>query len=251
MIRLENIHIGYEHKPLAIQQTEICLKPGRFIALLGANGCGKSTLLRAITTGAHLLSGDSFYHETPIHKLGNQQRATIIAVVLTSRELNGLLTVQELFALSRAPHTAYMGTLNPIDLEIIEETSTIFNCNNLLDKRLNQLSDGQLQRVLVARALVQDTPYIFMDEPSSHLDINYKASLLATLKSYCNKKQKCIVFASHELEIATELSDDILSIHHGTIALETAKEFLENKKLSSMFPSEHVSFIGGKAVYKF
>jgi len=251
MIRLEQLHIGYEQQALATQVQDITLKPSRFIALLGTNGSGKSTLLRAIATGAHILHGNIFMDGTRLTQLSDQQRAQSLAVVLTNRELNPLLTVLELLEISRAPYTTFIGKLAAADKEIIAVTMELFDCRTLAHKRLNTLSDGQLQRVLVARALVQDTPYIFMDEPSSHLDINHKASLLATLRAYCHEQHKCIVYASHELELAMQLSDEVLSINEGIIAHTSTAMFIENNMLETLFPSEHVTFKNGKAQYHF
>jgi iron complex transport system ATP-binding protein len=251
MIRIEQLHIGYEQQILASQLQDITLRPSRFIALLGTNGSGKSTLLRAITTGNHILQGNVLWDTEKLTKLSDQQRARSIAVVLTNKELNPLLTVLELLEISRAPYTTFTGKLVAADKEIIEQTMELFECKALSSKRLQTLSDGQLQRALVARALVQDTPYLFMDEPSSHLDINHKASLLATLKEYCHEKNKCIVYASHELELAMQLSDEVLSIHKGIIAHSSTAAFIENDRLGALFPSEHVSFKDGKAQYHF
>ncbi|MDP5078333.1 MAG: ABC transporter ATP-binding protein [Nonlabens sp.] len=251
MLRLDNISIGYNGQEIAAQQQAIELNKGQFIALLGTNGSGKSTLLRAVTTGAHLLKGTCSIEGKNTNMLSDNERATTIAVVLTSKEINPLLTVKELMAISRAPYTSFTGKVNDVDKQIIAETMETFTCADLQNRRLETLSDGQLQRVLVARAIVQDTPYIFMDEPSSHLDINHKASLLANLATFCKEKNKTIIYASHELEIALALSDAVISIDRGQIAYNIVEEFIKSNMLNNMFPSKYVSFENGKAVYNF
>lgn len=251
MIQLDAIHIGYDNEVILRQQGTINLETGKFIALLGANGTGKSTLLRAIATEHDLINGSISLAQVPIQSLEPSLRAKQLAIVHTKKDFNQLLSVQELLNISRAPYTTFLGKLTTIDHSIIEETLRIFDCLTLKNRRLATLSDGQLQRVLMARAMVQDTPYILMDEPSSHLDINHKASLLAILREYCHHKNKCIVFASHELEIALALCDDVLAIQDKKLSLHTRAAFITSEKLNGMFPSNYVSFIKGKAIFKF
>lgn len=251
MVQLEQLQIGYEKKTIAVQEGKIVLQPGTFTALLGVNGSGKSTLLRAITTGAHLLGGKVTINNNPFEKLTSHERALLIAVVLTAQTINPALTVRELLEISRAPHTSFAGKLSPTDAQHVDNALEVFNCTTLVNKRLNTLSDGQLQRALVARAIVQDTPFIFMDEPSNHLDINHKAQLLFTLKNYCLERNKTIIYSSHELEIALALSENILTIHKNTIAQHTADSLMNNNFLQQMFPSKHLSFKDGKTNFHF
>ncbi len=251
MVQLEQLQIGYDKKTIAVQPEKIVLLPGSFTALIGVNGSGKSTLLRAITTGAHVLSGKVTYNECLFEKLSSHERALLISIVLTSQAINPALTVREMLEISRAPHSSFAGKLSPVDKAHVNNALEIFNCTDLINKRLHTLSDGQLQRALVARAIVQDTPFIFMDEPSSHLDINHKAQLLFTLKNYCVEKNKTILYASHEVEIALALSENIITIHNNNIVQHKAAAVKTNNFLQEMFPSKHLSFKDGKTNFHF
>jgi iron complex transport system ATP-binding protein len=113
------------------------------------------------------------------------------------------------------------------------------------------LSDGQLQRVLIARAIVQDAAYILMDEPTSHLDINHKADLLLLLRDYCHEKGKTIIYATHEIQLALSLSDEVVSIHKGVIAHQSTVDFMASNQLQSIFPSKNVIFENGKMAFRF
>lgn len=251
MIAIDNITLGYQSTVIARCTDTMELAPGNFIALLGANGSGKSTFLRAITMNNHILSGSIKLNGDDILQIDAQYKAQQIAVVLTSRDFSPYLTVLDILQLSRAPYTNFLGKLTTVDTDLINRVLQDYELADLKHKRLSTLSDGQLQRVLIARAMVQETPYIFMDEPSSHLDINHKTELLYALKKQCQDRNKCIVYATHELDLALTLSDFIITIHDSTIQKQTIDAFKQSDLLAAMFPSPLLSFVNGKAVYQF
>ncbi|MEP3043401.1 ABC transporter ATP-binding protein, partial [Nonlabens ulvanivorans] len=160
MIRLEHLQIGYGHCVIAHNDKEIACAKGKFITLIGANGTGKSTLLRAISNNQHVIKGTVYINNTNINNISDLDKSKSIAVVLTNREFSQFLTVEEILYLSRAPYTNFLGKLTPSDIAFVEEIMTDFEILKMRSRRLSTLSDGQLQRVLIARALVQDTPYI-------------------------------------------------------------------------------------------
>ena len=251
MIRLENIQVGYGHCVVAAFDGDLAFAKAKFISIIGTNGSGKSTLLRAMASGQHLINGNVFIENKNWNDYTAIERSKFISIVLTERSFSHFLSVRELLELSRAPYTNYLGKLAAQDQEVINAALESFDLKQLENRKAGTLSDGQLQRVLIARAIVQDTDYILMDEPTSHLDINHKADLLLQLRDYCHEHGKTIIYATHEIQLAMSLCDEVVSIHKGSIAHETVSNFVKSNKLQEIFPSKHVAFENGIVQFKF
>jgi iron complex transport system ATP-binding protein len=251
MIQLENIQVGYGHCVVAEYAGDLAFAKAKLISIIGANGSGKSTLLRAIASGQHLINGKVLLENKNWKNYTALERSKFISIVLTERAFSFFLNVRELLELSRAPYTNYIGKLSDVDHEIINDVLESFELKGLENRRAGTLSDGQLQRVLIARAIVQDTEYILMDEPTSHLDINHKADLLLLLRDYCHKKGKTIIYATHEIQLALSLSDEVVSIHKGIIAHQPTVDFKTSNQLETIFPSKNVIFENGKMAFRF
>ncbi|WP_292889383.1 ABC transporter ATP-binding protein [Nonlabens sp.] len=251
MIQLENIQVGYGHCVVAEHAGNLAFAKAKLISLIGANGSGKSTLLRAIASGQHLINGKVVVENKNWKNYTALERSKFISIVLTERAFSFFLSVRELLELSRAPYTNYIGTLSDVDHEIINDVLENFDLKDLENRRAGTLSDGQLQRVLIARAIVQDTVYLLMDEPTSHLDINHKADLLLLLRDYCHKKGKTIIYATHEIQLALSLSDEVVSIHKGIIAHQPTVDFQNSNRLETIFPSKNVIFENGTMAFRF
>jgi iron complex transport system ATP-binding protein len=251
MIQLENIQVGYGHCVVAEHAGDIAFAKAKLISIIGTNGSGKSTLLRAIASGQHLINGKVLLENQNWKDFTALERSLYISIVLTERAFSFFLSVRELLELSRAPYTNYIGKLSTVDHEIINDVLESFDLKGLESRRAGTLSDGQLQRVLIARAIVQDTAYILMDEPTSHLDINHKADLLLLLRDYCHEKGKTIIYATHEIQLALSLSDEVVSIHKGVIAHQSTVDFMASNQLQSIFPSKNVIFENGKMAFRF
>jgi iron complex transport system ATP-binding protein len=245
MLVLQDLHIGYENQMVARCVGHIAFAKARFISILGANGTGKSTLLRCIASGDHLLSGSVSLDGTAIAQIEPVERSQRIAILTTDRSISKALTVNQLLEISRAPYTNFLGTLTTADQEIIDGVTQDFELENLRDRELSTLSDGQLQRALIARTLVQQTDYILMDEPTNHLDIHHKAELLVLLKKYCVENDKTIIFSTHEIAMATALVDQVLYFNDDYIRLKSAKEFQEKNILQQLFPSDYLHWENG------
>lgn len=251
MIRLENIQVGYGHCVVAGFDGDLAFAKAKFISIIGTNGSGKSTLLRAMASGQHLIDGNVFINNKNRNGYTAVERSKYISVVLTERSFSLFLSVRELLELSRAPYTNYIGKLAAQDHDIINEALESFDLKQLENRKAGTLSDGQLQRVLIARAIVQDAEYILMDEPTSHLDINHKADLLLQLRDYCHEHNKTIIYATHEIQLAMSLCDEVVSIHKGSIVHETKNDFITSNKLQEIFPSKHVAFENGIIQFNF
>jgi iron complex transport system ATP-binding protein len=251
MIQLENIQVGYGHCVVAQMEGDLAFAKAKLISIIGTNGSGKSTFLRAVASGQHIIDGKVKLENKNWNDYSAAQRSKFISIVLTERAFSYFLSVRELLELSRAPYTNYIGKLTDDDHAIIDGTLESFDLKSLENRKAGTLSDGQLQRVLIARAIVQDTDYILMDEPTSHLDINHKADLLVLLRDYCHKHNKTVIYATHELQLAVALSDEIVSIHHRNIKHNSTLDFVNSNELQKIFPSPHVSFDKGKADFRF
>ncbi|MGB3591030.1 MAG: ABC transporter ATP-binding protein [Nonlabens sp.] len=250
MLQIHNLQIGYGDQVVAGFEGDYAFAKAELTAIIGANGAGKSTLLRAIATGEHLIEGKIMLHGKNRASYGGDL-ARELAVVRTDRTFSHYLSVIEMLELSRTPYTSIAGKLKQKDHEIVENCLHEFDLKRLARKRLGNLSDGQLQRVLVARAIVQDTPLVLMDEPTSHLDINHKTDLLLQLKSYCERNHKCVLFATHELELALSLADHVVAIHDKQITYQDVAAFKRENLLDTMFPSRHISFVDGRVRFTF
>ncbi|HLV51052.1 MAG TPA: ABC transporter ATP-binding protein, partial [Flavobacterium sp.] len=204
-----NISIGYKDKTL-FNNLNFELKTGLLISLLGSNGIGKSTLLKTISRLISLKKGELLLDDQNIFNLSNAQFSQQVSMVLTDKEVNKDLRVFELVRLGRQPYTNWLDTVTPQDEQLITKAMEDCGIIDLKDRKISQLSDGQLQLVFIARAVVQDTPFIFLDEPSTHLDLYHKVHLFKLLKKLCSEHNKCILFSTHDLDLALQLSDEIM-----------------------------------------
>ncbi len=209
VFRTENLSIGYKDKIL-FGDLNFEIKTGILTSLLGSNGIGKSTLLKTISGLLDKKSGAVFIDDKNIDAFSIAEFAKLVSVVLTHENVNKDLTVYELVKLGRQPYTNWLDKITEADENLINATLEDCEIISLKDRKLSQLSDGQLQRTFIARAVVQDTPFIFLDEPSTHLDLYHKVKLFKLLKKLCTVNHKCILFSTHDLDLALQLSDEIM-----------------------------------------
>ncbi len=240
-----NLSIGYRHKNQVrtiASEINLSLRSGRLVALVGANGIGKSTLLRTITgiqmpiRGAVSLDGKSILSYSAL------EIAQRISLVLTEKLPPSNLTVFEVVALGRQPYTNWIGKLTNDDITQVKKAMELVQIDQLSDKKHYELSDGQLQKVLIARALAQDTPLIILDEPTTHLDLVHKVSLFRLLKKLTSKTNKSILFSTHDIEMALQLSDEMIVMNSKNVWQQTPKSLIENDILSDLFEDESVTF---------
>ena len=249
----ENLAIGYSSKKETIsiaKNININLEKGKLIALIGANGIGKSTLLRTIAAIQKPLSGTIYLNDKNISTYNSQQLAQNISVVFTEKLPPSNLSVFELIALGRQPYTNWLGKLCADDLLKIEEALKVTQIEHLRHKKHFELSDGQLQQVLIARALAQDAPLIILDEPTTHLDLVNKVSLLKLLLKLTRSTNKCILFSSHDIDLAIQLSDQMIVFANDTIVQDEPCKLIENGIFESIFKNECIVFDKLKGTFK-
>ena len=245
VLNIENLAIGYQTKK---QQTVIAsginfsIEKGKLVALLGKNGIGKSTLLRTISKVQNPLSGSIKINQKNISDYSHHELATSLSLVLTERLPQSQLTVFELIALGRQPYTNWIDKLSATDLKKILWSIEQTAIEHLKDKRFYELSDGQLQRVLIARALAQDTDIIILDEPTAHLDINHTIHIFSLLKQLVEKTGKTIVISTHEVNLAIQLADEFILLSEEQIYSGTSTELIKQNAFEQLFPKELISF---------
>ena len=216
MIRLDNISIGYPKRPL-LAQVSATFPAGTLTALLGRNGSGKSTLLRTLIGQEKLLEGTVYLNDTALSQLKPEALARTVAFVNTERVRIANLRCMDVVALGRAPYTNWIGRMQEQDEAVVREALNLTGMSAYALRTMDQMSDGECQRVMIARALAQETPIILLDEPTSFLDLPSRHELGALLSQLAHSQNKCIFFSTHELDIALSVCDSIALIDHPTL----------------------------------
>lgn len=232
--------------------TDINLKlhQGELIGLVGANGIGKSTLLRTLSRVQPALHGRVLLSDQDIQSFKSIELASQLSIVLTEQIASKNLTVQELVALGRQPYTNWVGTIAETDIEKIRKAIKITHITDLVNKRCFELSDGQMQKVLIARAIAQDTPFIMLDEPTTHLDIYHKAYIFKLLKRLAFETKKTILFSTHEIDFAIQLCDKMIVMNRNGFEFGRPKELIQCRAFSSLFPEDLILFDTQTGSYK-
>jgi iron complex transport system ATP-binding protein len=252
ILSTSNLSIGYKTKSSTIiigKNLNVNLREGKLIALIGANGIGKSTLLRTITGIQKPISGTVLLNEKNIHELNSLTLAQNLSVVLTEKLPPSNLTVWELIALGRQPYTNWIGKLTPKDISKVNEVIELTQIGHLKSKMHYEISDGQLQIVLIARALAQDTPLIILDEPTTHLDLLHKVLLFKLLKKLTQETGKCILFSTHDIDLAIQLSDEMIVMTPETVVQDQPCNLILKGSFNSLFQDEHIVFDSEKGKF--
>ena len=245
ILETNNLSIGYSSKRTRTVVTDninIKLNQGELIGLIGANGIGKSTLLRTITKVQKPLNGDVFINNINLIKYSSNSLAKALSLVLTEQVASKNLSVFELVALGRQPYTNWVGNLSKKDIEIVNLALQQTNIEDLKLKKCFELSDGQLQKVMIARALAQDTDLIILDEPTTHLDMYHKAYVLKLLQKLVKATNKTILFSSHEIDLAIQLCDTLIVMTEDGIVVDAPCELIEKGAFDALFPKDLIIF---------
>lgn len=208
ILELRNLSIGYQ-KDILSKNINAIIEKGQIIALVGRNGVGKSCLLKTIAGLLISKSGSVIVNEKEISKFSPKELSQVISVLLTEKIEVDFLTVHELIKLGRSPYSDIYGKYTEEDNEIIKKTISLLGLEKLLDLYFSSLSDGQKQKVLIARALVQKPSLLILDEPNIYLDSSYRKELMSNLKKSCEENNLSIIFSTHDSELASEYSNII------------------------------------------
>ena len=240
MIQFENIKLGYGERTL-IENLSAKVCAGELTALVGRNGTGKSTLLRAIAGLGDIQSGVITIDGKDITTLTAAEMATRVAFVTTDKVRIANLRCRDVVALGRAPYTNWIGRMQESDSRIVEESLASVGMSEYADKTMDRMSDGECQRIMIARALAQQTPVILLDEPTAFLDLPNRYELCSLLKRLAHDERKCILFSTHELDIATTLCDSIALIAPPHLHIMPTTEMVESGHIERLFSSNNGS----------
>ena len=214
---MDNLSVGYDKKAL-IHDICIGIKKGEIVTLIGPNGSGKSTILKSITRQLQIIGGKVYFDDRNLNSFSYKELSTRMAVVLTERMRPELMTCHDIVATGRYPYTGRLGILSREDEEKVEEAMRAVHAESLGSRDFNNISDGQRQRVLLARAICQEPDIIILDEPTSFLDIKHKLDLLSILRDMAKKKQITVIMSLHEIDLAQKIADKIICVKGDTIS---------------------------------
>ena len=245
VLHTTNLTIGYKTKSNTITITKnlnINLPSEKLIGLIGANGIGKSTLLKTITGIIKPLEGKVFINDNPIESFKPEDLAKKLSIVLTEHLPPSNLSVYEIVALGRQPYTNWLGTLSDEDKIKIEKAIDQTEIHSFQNKKHYEISDGQLQKTMIARALAQDTDLIILDEPTTHLDLVHKVTLLKLLQKLTHETGKTILYSTHDIDLAIQLCDEIIVITENKVFQNQPCKLIEEGIFNEIFKNENIQF---------
>ena len=241
MIGLSGLTVGYG-KLLLIEDVNACFAPSSLVALIGRNGAGKSSLLRVIAGLDKPLAGEVDMDGKPLATMTAKEKARTIALVTTSRIRVQSLRCRDLVAMGRAPFTGWAGSLAKDDWEKVDESIAMVGMQAYANRSMDTMSDGECQRIMIARALAQDTPVMLLDEPTSFLDLPNRYELCLLLKSIAKSEGKCIMLSTHELDIALDIADVVALIDSPRLVTGCPQEIVNSESLQRLFQNASVAF---------
>ena len=225
VLKTKDLHIGYKDKAI-LPPINVSLEEGSLIALIGPNGAGKSTLFKTLTAHIKAIGGSVELMGKELSEYSAKEKAMLIGLVLTERPDDMFLKVYDVVASGRCPYTNFFGKIEKEDENIIQESLDIVGINKLKNRYFNTLSGGEKQKVMIAKTLAQNTPIIFMDEPTAFIDYPSKIELFSLMKMLTKERNKTIIFSSHDLELLLRYTDDIWLISKGKQLISAKKEDL-------------------------
>ncbi len=253
-IDIKDLSIGYAGKKkttVIASNINAAICSGELTCLLGANGVGKSTLLRTLSAFLRPLGGEIDILGKPLKDYTDKQLATVIGVVLTEKCHLRNMTVSELIGMGRSPYTGFWGTLTQNDHRIVEDAISLVGIGELKDRMVQTLSDGERQKVMIAKALAQETPIIFLDEPTAFLDYPSKIEILHLLHRLSRDMQKTVFLSTHDLELALQIADQVwLMDRQRGVLTGTPEDLALDGSLGGFFQRKGVAFDALTGLYR-
>ena len=240
--KMEQLTVGYNGKPL-IKDIDINITQGEIVTLIGPNGAGKSTILKTITRQLALIGGNVRFADKDLPAYSFKELSQRMAVVLTQRLHPELMTCHDVVATGRYPYTGRLGVLSPEDEAIVDEAMKAVHAEEIGSRDFNAISDGQRQRVLLARAICQQPEIIVLDEPTSFLDVRHKLELLEILRSMAKEKGITVIMSLHEIDLAMKISDKIVCVKGDHIfRYGEPEEIFEEKMIRDLYDIDNGFF---------
>ncbi|MDR2786923.1 MAG: ABC transporter ATP-binding protein [Candidatus Accumulibacter sp.] len=250
LIRTEDLSVGYGCAVLS--GVDLDIGSGQFVSLLGPNGSGKTTLLRTLSRHLAALSGQIWLGGRPLASYTALELARTLAVVLTEKAAPPLLSVLEYVALGRHPHTGFLGRLDGKDVEIVKRSLAAVRAEALADRWIDRLSDGERQKVVLARALAQEPGIMLLDEPTAYLDLKHRVEIMAILRNLCRERGLTVLAAIHDIDVAAKVSDRVIMIRDGRVmASGSPEDAMTSGNVAGLYDFSEASFsrdLGGMEI---
>ena len=255
ILSTKDLAIGYKRKKstdlILLDNLNLSVERGELICLLGQNGFGKSTLLRTLTGVQKPIKGDFFINGKSINSYERSQLAKVLSIVLTENLNIGEVSVHSVVSMGRYPHNNWLGMLSGKDHKVINNVLEIIGLTSYKEKMFSELSDGFKQKVMIARALAQDTSIIFLDEPTAFLDIPTRIEILSMLRSLIKQFNKSIIFSSHDLDLALQTADIIwLITKDQKIEVDSPEDLVLNGHFEKAFNKKEIKFHPLRGIFK-
>lgn len=238
----EGFTVGYEKKPVV---KDVCLsvEPGKILTLIGPNGSGKSTILKSITRQLKSLGGVVYLEGKSMRTMREPDVAQHMSMVMTDRVRPELMSCREVVATGRYPYTGKLGILTAEDWKLVDEAIGLFHAEEVADQDFLKISDGQKQRVMLARAICQAAPVLVLDEPTSYLDIRFKLDILSSIRKMVREKNLAVIMSLHELDLAQKISDIIACVDGDEISrVGTPEDIFREDYIQKLYGIEAQSF---------
>lgn len=224
VISLSQLSVGYSLSHPVISDINLELRSGQLACLIGENGIGKSTLLKTLTGFLPKLKGSLLLGNRDIESFSQRELARQVSIVLTQKPDVQNLTIEEIIGLGRSPYTGFFGRLRAEDRKVVDDAIATMGIEKLRGRMIQTLSDGERQKVMIAKALAQETPIILLDEPTAFLDFPSKAETFQSLQRMAHERDKLILLSTHDLELAVRFADSLLEVKKGTLQAVSATE---------------------------
>ena len=224
IISLSQLSVGYSLSHPVISDINLELRSGQLACLIGENGIGKSTLLKTLTGFLPKLKGSLLLGNRDIESFSQRELARQVSIVLTQKPDVQNLTIEEIIGLGRSPYTGFFGRLRAEDRKVVDDAIATMGIEKLRGRMIQTLSDGERQKVMIAKALAQETSIILLDEPTAFLDFPSKAETFQSLQRMAHERDKLILLSTHDLELAVRFADSLLEVKKGTLQAVSATE---------------------------
>lgn len=224
VISLSQLSVGYTLSHPVISDINLELRSGQLACLIGENGIGKSTLLKTLTGFLPKLKGSLLLGNRDIESFSQRELARQVSIVLTQKPDLQNLTIEEIIGLGRSPYTGFFGRLRAEDRKVVDDAIATMGIEKLRGRMIQTLSDGERQKVMIAKALAQETSIILLDEPTAFLDFPSKAETFLSLQRMAHERDKLILLSTHDLELAVRFADSLLEVKKGALQAVSATE---------------------------
>ena len=253
-LQTENLVIGYtkgKESTLVLEDINVSCGQSELICLMGGNGSGKSTLLRTLSGLQNPLSGDVFIEKKNIDAYDPIGLSRKLSITLPTGTVTGNMNVKELVALGRYPYLDWKINFTRQDNDIVNRALVMTNTEKIRDRMCHELSDGQLQKVFIARAIAQDTPLMILDEPANHLDLNNRLEMMRLLTVLAKDHEKSIIVSTHHLDLALQLADKLwVILPDGSLISGVPEDLCLNGTIERAFPAKNYDIMTGKVQYE-